>query len=189
MPKHVIHFYGPITPLSFQEFRNVVLEALCKGQASEISILLSSEGGDLNSGFTAYNFIRELPIPITCINMGSVESIAIMLFLAAETRFAVTQSRFLLHSFHWGFNSGAVDHSRLAEHSASLAFDRERYVSIFNERTNALQTGFDISKCLDGASEILNPDKAAQIGLLTRAAAPESPIIKQSDIHWWPRTV
>ena len=189
MSKHVIHFYGPISALSLQEFRNVTLQAICQGQASEILILLSSEGGDLNSGFTEYNFIRELPVSSTCINMGSVESIAVMPFLAAETRLAIPRSRFLLHSFHWGFNSGAVDHSRLSEHSESLTFDRERYVSIFNERTQALQTGFDIAQCLDGAFEILDPDKAAKIGLLTRAAAPASPIINQSDVHWWPRMV
>lgn len=192
MGKHVVHFYGPLSPMSFQGFRDVMLEAFAQRAATEITILLSSEGGDINSGFTAYNFIREFPIPVTCINMGTVESMAIMMFLAADTRCAVEHSRFLLHSFHWGFNAGQVDRARLAEHSESLSFDVERYATIFEQRTNSVQAGFDIRKCLDGAFKILDTNKAVDIGMLTvptAAGGAEMKLIGRDDIHWWPRTV
>ena len=113
MSKHVIHFLGPVNVISIQNLRNIILQSI-NGQkpASEIELLISSEGGDLNSGFTAYNFIRSIQIPITCINIGTVESMAVILYLAGDQRLAVQHSRFLLHSLHWGFNAGNVDQNR-----------------------------------------------------------------------------
>lgn len=186
MSKHIIHFYGLVTPNSFQELRGMMLTASFehKQKASEISILISSEGGDLNSGFTAYNFIREFPIPVSCVNMGTVESIAAILFLGASQRFSLKDSRFLLHSFHWNFPSGCVDEARLAEYSKSLSFDRDRYAAIFKERTQCIQAGFDPLQCLNGVAEILNAERAYQIGITTTAAAPKTTIDPEA-IHWW----
>lgn len=186
MGKHAIHFFGAVTSASFQRFRNLALNAITNENATEIIVPMSSEGGNLNSGFTAYNFIRSLPVPVTCINMGTVESIAVMMYLAADTRLAVEHSRFLLHEFHWTFGDRPVDASRVAEHSASLAFDAERYAAIFEERTKPVQGGVDIRKCLNGGVHILNPEKAEEVGVTTAPAIPATEAMKMVDAHWWP---
>lgn len=184
--KHIIHFYDDINCKSFQALHTALLQIIAENSNSEIIILLSSKGGSLDAGFDAYNFIRNLPIPITCINMGTVESAAVIVFLAAERRFALKDSRFLLHSFHWDYsNDGTVDHNRVIEHVNSLNFDRDRYASVFNERTKAVDAGFDITECLNGVSKILNSDDAANIGLTTLTANDvEFPIMQSGYRHW-----
>lgn len=183
LKKHVIHYYAPITVVSFNAFRNCALRAIQEQKASELIFLFSSEGGDLNSGFTAYNFIRALPVKTTCINMGTVESIAVMPFLACENRFAVEHSRFLLHSFNWTINS-RIDAPRLAEHSNSLAFDAERYAQIFDERTKNSQTPIDVRKHLHGDSLIVDPTTAQAAGMI-HSLVHTVDRISQNDIHWW----
>src|SRR5580693_3728642 len=103
MAEHVIHFYGRIHDKSFENLRNVVLQAIQAGAATSIQLRLSSEGGFNNAGFTCYHFLRAITVPLTIHNLGSVESMAVPIFLAGQTRLALPHSRFMLHALHWAF--------------------------------------------------------------------------------------
>ena len=46
-----IHFFGPINVSTAEMFRNMLLNAMNTQGLKGIEILMSSEGGDLNSGF------------------------------------------------------------------------------------------------------------------------------------------
>jgi ATP-dependent protease ClpP protease subunit len=188
MPKtnHVFHFYGSINPRSFENLRSQILDGIMNHGAKHVSIYISSEGGDLCPGFTAYNFIRGLPVPVTVVNMGTVESIAVLMYLAADERLCVTNGRFLLHSFHWGFgNSPIKDHSRLCEHALSLDIDAERYAKIFEERTKGAEVPVDIRQCLNSGARILDASSAAVAGIATKVVPAEG-TITCDDTHWWP---
>lgn len=184
MAHHVFHFYGPVNIKSFQSLRDTVLKALTQQEMDQATLFLSSEGGDLNSGFTAYNFIRSLPVPFTVVNMGTVESIAMMIYLACDERLAVKNSRFLLHSFHWGFPTTTVDCNRLSEHSISLEFDQKRYADIFDERTHGAETPVDILEALNSKALILDPTAAISAGITSKII--DKGTISTTDIHWWP---
>lgn len=184
MSHHCFHFYGPVTPKSVSNLRDQMLTALTRQEMTEGTLFLSSEGGDINSGFTAYNFIQALPVPFTAVNMGTVESIAVMLYLAADTRIAVKNSRFLLHSFHWGFPQTTVDCNRLTEHSLSLEFDQKRYADIFQERTQGAQAPVDIREVLRGEALILDPSAATSAGIASQII--DKGAISSADAHWWP---
>lgn len=184
MSSHAFHFYGPITPKSFENLRAQILTAIQQQGAEEIILYLSSEGGNLTAGFTAYNFLKALPIPVSAINMGTIESIAVILYLSAEKRLAIDNSRFLLHSFNWTFNTSVIDHARLAEHSLSLEFDFQRYINIFNQRTQGADISVDISKCLNGNARILDTTTAA--ANIIHGTIPPEGAIRADCIHWWP---
>jgi hypothetical protein len=49
MALHVIHFYGFINPSTVPNLRDVILSAIQQGNASEILLMLSSEGGESHS--------------------------------------------------------------------------------------------------------------------------------------------
>jgi ATP-dependent protease ClpP protease subunit len=66
----------------------------------------SSKGGDVVAGITLYNFLRALPVQVVMHNIGSVDSIAIAIFLSAHVRYACRHSRFLFHGFSWSFAQG-----------------------------------------------------------------------------------
>ncbi|WP_155837415.1 ATP-dependent Clp protease proteolytic subunit [Herminiimonas sp. CN] len=50
--------------------------------------------GSTDQGFALYNFLRSLPIPLKTHNIGDVESIAVVVFLASTKRFTCPHSRF-----------------------------------------------------------------------------------------------
>ena len=187
MKEHIFHFCGPIIPKSYDYLRNQVLSALCQQGAEKVTIMFSSEGGDLNSGFSAYNFFRGLPVPVKMVNVGTVESIAMLIYLAADERIALTSSRFLLHQFNWSYPHQRVDYSRLNENSNSLMFDFRRYEDIFNERTNHGNGLIDISKCLNGQSVIIDAATSVNNGISTGTLPVEGSIPPRTEntIHWW----
>lgn len=162
-----VHFMGPINISTVEVFRNMLLNSLRNPNIDAIEILMSSEGGDLNAGFTAYNYVRSLPVKTIAVNMGSIESIAVMPFLACDERRAVPTAKFMLHNFHWGFGNSKVYMNQLQEHADCLHFDVERYVSVYNERTEGAIAPLDIRSHLTGAAAVIGADRAFRAGITT----------------------
>ena len=93
---HTIHFLCPVNTATVGQLQNHCLTALSQG-ATELNIHISSQGGETAAGFTAYNFLKSLPVTVRTHNISNVESIANIVFLAGSERFANPLSRFLLH--------------------------------------------------------------------------------------------
>lgn len=186
-PSYQIHFSGPITPASVEVLRNVLLEATINKKATSVQILMSSEGGDLNSGFTAYNYIRSIAktTSVSVINMGTIESIAAIIFLAADNRMAIKHSRFLLHNFTWTFQNTPININRVCECGASLDYDAERYARIFDERTSGSKSPIDVRAHLLGRAVIIDPTTALAAGILTRDVIQEPDITTTASGSVW----
>lgn len=180
---HTIHFTASIDQATANHLQNVTLSAVSQG-ATAIDYYISTDGGSTSYGASIYNMIRSPPIPVTMHNIGNVESMGDILFLAADRRIAAPHSRFLIHSLHWGFGDGTVDHARLTEHVASLDNDRNRYIEIFKERTQDASDPLDILSCLTDTARILSPAKAIAAGLIHATAAPALPA-KDEAGSWW----
>ncbi|MFL9810026.1 Clp protease [Pseudomonas putida] len=165
MTLHIVHFSGAVNPAACYNIQSTCLQALTQG-ATRIRLHLASEGGSTLYGFALYNFLRSLPVAVDTHNLGSISSMANIVFLAGEVRTACQHSRFLQHPLNWHYNAGPVDHSRLVEHSRLLDDDLERYADIFTERTAGCAEPFDINRCLNGSAQIMKPPAAAAAGLI-----------------------
>lgn len=184
MALHIVHFIGPINHNSASAVRNNCLQALQNG-ATEIELHMSSEGGNMTAGFALYFFLKSLPVPFTTHNIGSVESVAVVIFLAGQKRYACPGTRFLIHPLHWGFGSlVAADHSRVSEWRDCLDFDAERYARIFLDATTAAGTPTDIRSNLTGNARIFDADEAAKAGIIHRAVQARLPEAGAT-CHWW----
>ena len=77
-----------------------IVNAQVQAHVPAITILLSSTGGDTSSAFAAYNLLRHLPIEVTMVNVGNVDSAAVVLFCAGKNRYSLPgpATRFLIHS-------------------------------------------------------------------------------------------
>lgn len=181
MSVHIVHFFGSLSQSTVEGLRDTCLKAHAQG-ATEIRIHFSSDGGSTSDSFALYNFLRSLPIPVVMHNLGTVESIAIVVFLAGERRLACPHTRFLIHSLHWNFNAGRVDHARLREHLGSLDNDLERYVQVFSERTAAATQPLNIRSHLLGQEKILAPDEALAAGITYETAEATVPA---DAVVWW----
>ena len=178
---HVVHFMRPIGPETLVLLQNCVLGAV-QQKATRVSLHISSAGGNNDQGFTAYHFLRSLPVAVETHCIGNVESMAVLLFLAGEDRRIVPHGKLKVHPMLWGFAAGTVDHDRLVEYADSLNFDAKRYANIFDERTGTGTRRVDVRSHLAGKAEFLDAKQAVDAGIATAVA---DATIPDSAVIWW----
>lgn len=101
-----------------------------------IYFLFSSSGGLIEPGVALYNFLRSLPVELVMHNTGSIDSIANVIFLAGETRYAAVNSSFLFHGGTWTFPANTtLLRSQLAEVLSNLDSCETKISGIITERT------------------------------------------------------
>ncbi len=164
MASHIIHFTGPINASTCGNLIGTCSKALQQG-AESLQLNIATMGGECSYGFSLYNFLRSLPVPVATHNLGTVESMGNILFLAGERRTACALSKFLFHPFHWTLH-GSVDHARMAEYAMSLDYDLELYARIVEERTRGAQEVLDIPRYLMAHPRIVTPEEAIRCGLI-----------------------
>jgi ATP-dependent Clp protease protease subunit len=101
----------------------------------EIHLLLSTPGGSVMHGITIYNVLRALPITLITHNVGNVDSIGTVIYLAGEQRYACPQSTFMLHGVAFGTNTPMQFFEKnLKERLAGVQADQERIKAIYRDR-------------------------------------------------------
>lgn len=166
MRTHVVHFTAPINSYTCGQLIDKCSQAIHQG-ADELVLKIATMGGECSYGFSLYNFLISLPVPVKTHNLGTVESMGNIVFLAGETRTACPHSKFLFHPFHWTVN-GAVDHARMSEYAMSLDYDLQLYADIVAERTAGAEAPLDVLQCLMSAPRILNVSEALAAGVIHR---------------------
>lgn len=122
--------------------RTKALIGLCtqivtKEKPDELYFFFSSPGGQVMAGITLYNFLRALPVRIVMHNIGSIDSIANVIFLAGDERYAVKSSSFHFHGVAAGFKADVgLNLSQLSERVSSLTEDENKIARIITERAN-----------------------------------------------------
>ncbi len=97
MKTSYINFFGQITEASATKFMAACNEVIKLDSPDRIYFLFSSAGGHVDAGVTIYNYLRALPVKIVMHNNGSIDSIANVIFQAADERYAAPHSTFLFH--------------------------------------------------------------------------------------------
>lgn len=179
MTVHIVHFTAPINATNTAQLIDRCTQAVQQG-ASQLVIKIATMGGECSYGFSLYNFLTTLPIPVHTHNLGTVESMGNILFLAGEYRTACRYSKFLFHPFHWNLN-GSVDHARMSEYAMSLDKDLDLYARIVAERVRSGAEHLNIRNYLRAAPRILEPEEALRCGLID---AVEESILRSDAISW-----
>lgn len=94
----VINFAVPINNDTTNGLLRVISGQMQQG-VKNITILISSPGGDTMSAFAAYNILKNLPIELTTVNVGTVDSAAMLIYCAGSHRYSLGGPgiRFLIH--------------------------------------------------------------------------------------------
>ena len=125
-------------------------------------ILVSSPGGSVVHGLSAYNYLKGLPASITTHNFGSVDSIGIVIYCAGSKRLSVPQARFLFHGVNVQFRGEQnLDEKLLEERLGGLRIDVENIAGVI-----AANTGKSTKDITDAMIErmVLNPEQAQSWG-------------------------
>ena len=99
-----------------------------------ITVFIGSPGGHVESGDTIFDMIRYIKPVVRTVGTGWVGSIATHIYLAAERehRYALPNTRFLIHQPAGGFGGDASD---IEIHARELVKTRERINRIIAEQT------------------------------------------------------
>ena len=105
-----------------------------------ITMYIGSPGGHVESGDTIFDMIRYIKPQVRTVGTGWVGSIATHIYLAPdkENRFALPNTRFLIHQPHGGFGGDASD---IEIHAREIVKTRERINGVI-----AAQTGQSLDK-------------------------------------------
>jgi ATP-dependent Clp protease protease subunit len=110
------------------------LLALAYESDDPITLYVGSPGGHVESGDTIYDMIQFIKPVVRIVGTGWVGSIATHIYLAAEkeNRFALPNTRFLIHQPSGGFGGDATD---IQIHAQEILKTRERINGVIAERT------------------------------------------------------
>jgi ATP-dependent Clp protease protease subunit len=127
---------GSISGVTVKPLLDAVGERVGKG-ARSILVALSSPGGNIYWGVSAYNYLRGLGIEVITHNAGQVDSIAGVIYCAGERRLCVSEGRFLIHGVASTFSGTDpnVGEKDLQDRVNALAKDRGSIASILAART------------------------------------------------------
>ena len=110
------------------------LLALAYESDDPITLYVGSPGGHVESGDTIYDMIQFIKPVVRIVGTGWVGSIANHIYLAAEkeNRFALPNTRFLIHQPSGGFGGDATD---IQIHAQEILKTRERINGVIADRT------------------------------------------------------
>ena len=159
----IIKFFAPVIDVTINALMDTIDNRMKQG-ATQFTILISSPGGSVFHGLSAYNYLRGLPVAVATHNFGSVDSIGVVLFCGGSKRLSVPQARFLLHGVSAGFQQNErLEEKQLEERLKGLRIDIENIAKVV-----AANTGKSIEDITNSMLErtTLNPVEAKSWGLV-----------------------
>ena len=127
-----------------------------------ITMYIGSPGGHVESGDTIFDMIRYIKPQVRTVGTGWVGSIATHIYLAPDkkNRFALPNTRFLIHQPHGGFGGDASD---IEIHAREIVKTRERINGVI-----AAQTGQSLDKVAEDTQRDywMSPEESVDYGLV-----------------------
>lgn len=139
-----------------------------------MNLLFATPGGSVMHGMTIYNVARALPFKLITWNMGNVDSIGNVIFLAGAERYACPLSTFMFHGVGFDVNgSFRMEEPFLRERLDSIEADHKRIGSIIGTYATSLNEG-DVVNLFEKASTKDAP-WAQSVGIINAIREPEIP--------------
>jgi len=158
-----VKFSSPINPQTSQVLMNFLSQQINSGQ-KEFYFLISSVGGSVKDGVDLYNFIRALPAKIIMHNIGIIDSIANVIFLAANERYSNPAASFLFHGVGFDINQPQrFEEKELREKLAIIERDQKSIADIISGRTKLTEK--DVIEMFFRA-KTKNPSEAKELGII-----------------------
>jgi ATP-dependent Clp protease protease subunit len=127
-------------------------------------ILISSGGGDVLSGFTAYNYLKGIPAEVTTFNVGNVDSAATVIYCAGKNRYSVPDARFLFHGVSLTLSGNlTLDSSSLEAQLGQLKNQNQMIERVVASTINKPDKE---TEQLVSTQTILTPEQAKKMGLV-----------------------
>lgn len=162
---------GPVTDKMFRAVVGRLLYLEQKDPKAEITMFVNSPGGSADSGFGIYDTMRFVSCPVRTICAGMCASAAVLIFLggAKGKRFALPNSRFLLHQP--STSTGMAHASDMEITAKEILRTRQKYAEIV-----AREIGSNADKVVSDSDRDfwLNADECKKYGLVNKVITSRS---------------
>lgn len=131
-----VSFSAEIVPKTVEPLLGLCAN-LANQKVPEVYLMLSTPGGSVMHGINAYNVLRAMPFRLITHNVGNVDSIGNVLFLAGSERFSCQDATFMFHGV--GFDTQGptrLQEGNLREHLNSILADQKRIGAIIAAHTS-----------------------------------------------------
>jgi len=129
-----ISFMSEVTPSSAEGLLEACSNLSNQG-AKTIYLLLGTPGGSVTHGIHVYSILRALPCKVVTHNVGAVDSIGNVIFLAGEERYANPGSTFMFHGVARTVRDQGLNEKQLTEGLESVRSDQRKIAHIVASRT------------------------------------------------------
>ncbi len=131
-----VNYFDSINDIKVKAVMAIFAEIITKEKPDTIYCLFSSSGGFVEPGISLYNYLRALPVELIMHNTGSIDSIANVIFLAADRRYTAKHSSFMYHGVNWNFAANtSMNRTQLSETLSSIDSSESKISGIITERT------------------------------------------------------
>ncbi|MEM7412928.1 MAG: ATP-dependent Clp protease proteolytic subunit [Myxococcota bacterium] len=134
---HYVSFSAEVVPHTIESLLALCADLVNKHQPDEIYLALNTPGGQVACGIGAYNMLRALPVKIITHNVGAVDSIGNVIFLAGDQRYCCSNAGFMFHGVGFDINGQnlRLERKLLGERLDALQADERKIASIISDRT------------------------------------------------------
>lgn len=105
--KSILTLFGRIKPESFSRLASHMMSSWVgtpSGREPNPYLLINSRGGSMEASIALHELIKQMPIPVTTVGIGFVDSAATTVFLAGTRRLATSHTRFSFHAGNYSIN-------------------------------------------------------------------------------------
>lgn len=109
---------------------------IANAKIKTVYLMLSTPGGAVTNGIAIYNTLRALPFKLITHNVGGVNSIGNVIFLAGEKRYCCPNATFMFHGVGFDVTTPArFEEKTLVERLDSVQADQRKIGTIIAART------------------------------------------------------
>ena len=132
-----INFFDGIDMVKVNKFIQFTTDAIKQHIPTELYFFIASGGGDVDSGFVLYNYLISLQsqLIVTMHNTGTIDSIANIIFVGGQKRYAAPNASFLFHGVSMNMNGG-FSRTQLKENLSRLEGMENRIAHTVSKHSN-----------------------------------------------------
>lgn len=133
--ERAVLFSSDISPASANNFANILASYALDG-VTKLTLAINSPGGNVGAGVFLHNVMSTMPYHIVTHNIGNVDSIATVIFLAGAERIACSNSTFMFHGV--GFDQSQpirLEEKLLRERLDTIQAEHNRLAHLVADRT------------------------------------------------------
>lgn len=95
--KRAVQLFGSIDPDTIGAVIDQLIELSAESKSRPISLLIHSDGGDLDAAFGLYDFIKFLNVPVHGYVVGTAYSAAVLILQACDRRYMMPHAWVMVH--------------------------------------------------------------------------------------------